>query len=54
MLVSSTPVYGEVYSIQPYMIEYFEDTKGIIRSLKLKDRQYNDQKKKRRKNKQYS
>jgi len=33
IFVSSIPVYDEVYSIQPYVIEYFEDTKEIIRSL---------------------
>jgi hypothetical protein len=33
---------GNVHSFQ----EKFEDTKGLIRSRKSKDRQYNDQKKK--------
>ena len=28
--------------------QIYEDTKGVIRSRKLKDRQYNDQKKKKK------
>jgi hypothetical protein len=32
----------------------FEDTKGVIRTRKSKDRQYNDRQKKRQKDRQYN
>ena len=41
-------------NVPMYYYEKFEDTKGVIRNRKLKDRQHNGQKKKRQKDNQRS
>ena len=42
MLNISVMIFHE-YLLKMFTIEKFEETKGVIRSRKLKDRQYNDQ-----------